>query len=350
MRNPNGYGSVVKLSGNRRRPYCARKTVGWNEKGHPIYKVIGYYADRTEAMIALAEFNNNPWDLASSNMTLNELFELWKKHKAPKLGISNQNCLKSSYRYLKKYEKMKYRDIKAHHMQETIDTCGKSYSTQANIKNIWWHLDKVALEYDVINKSYSSLLTSETTPPTKRERFSDKEIHSVWELYEKTENGEKFDLFPAEWVDTILILIYTGFRITELLEMKTTNIDLDKGTFTGGIKTAAGKNRVVPIHSLIYKMVEKRVLQGSEYFISFKGNKMPLHTYREIWKKITGYLDINKTPHEARHTFESLLDSKGANRKCIDLMMGHASKDIGNRIYNHKTLQELKDAIELITR
>lgn len=31
-------------------------------------------------------------------------------------------------------------------------------------------------------------------------------------------------------------------------------------------------------------------------------------------------------------------------------MMGHKSKDTGNRIYNHKTLDELKEAIELITR
>lgn len=59
------------------------------------------------------------------------------------------------------------------------------------------------------------------------------------------------------------------------------------------------------------------------------------------------YLNINKTPHECRHTFESVLDSKGANRRCIDLMMGHVSKDVGNRVYNHKTIDELKTAIEL---
>lgn len=54
MRNPNGYGSVVKLSGNRRKPFFARKTVGFNDKGHPIYEPIGYYAERKEAMMALA--------------------------------------------------------------------------------------------------------------------------------------------------------------------------------------------------------------------------------------------------------------------------------------------------------
>ena len=37
MKNPNGYGSVVKLSGNRRNPFAARKTKGWNDKGQPIY-------------------------------------------------------------------------------------------------------------------------------------------------------------------------------------------------------------------------------------------------------------------------------------------------------------------------
>ena len=63
MKNPNGYGSVVKLSGNRRKPFTARKTTGWNDKGHPIYLTIGYYATRQEGLIALAEYNRNPYDI-----------------------------------------------------------------------------------------------------------------------------------------------------------------------------------------------------------------------------------------------------------------------------------------------
>ena len=57
---------------------------------------------------------------------------------------------------------------------------------------------------------------------------------------------------------------------------------------------------------------------------------------------------LHHTPHECRHTFETKLDSAGANRKCIDLLMGHVSKDTGNRVYNHKTLDELKATVELI--
>ena len=59
-------------------------------------------------------------------------------------------------------------------------------------------------------------------------------------------------------------------------------------------------------------------------------------------------LNMKHTPHECRHTFRTKLDSVGVNKKCIDLMMGHKSKDVGERTYTHKTLEELKEAIELI--
>ena len=65
---------------------------------------------------------------------------------------------------------------------------------------------------------------------------------------------------------------------------------------------------------------------------------------------MTERFSIPGTPHSCRHTFESLLDSAGANRKCIDMIMGHVSKDTGNRVYNHKTLKELQAAVELVQR
>lgn len=60
MKLPNGYGTVYKLSGNRRRPWIARKTIGWSEEGKQLYYTIGYFKTRAEAMAALAEYNKNP--------------------------------------------------------------------------------------------------------------------------------------------------------------------------------------------------------------------------------------------------------------------------------------------------
>ena len=75
MRLPNGYGSVFKLSGNRRNPWVARKTVGWTDNhekrtSYPKYKAIGYYPTRKAAMEALVEYNKNPYDLGKASMTL----------------------------------------------------------------------------------------------------------------------------------------------------------------------------------------------------------------------------------------------------------------------------------------
>lgn len=347
MKNPNGYGSVVKLSGNRRKPFWVRKTTGFNEKGHPIYDTIGYTVTREEGNILLAEYNKNPWDVDRIKITLQELFDLWLEKKWIKLGTSNQKSLKSAYKHIKKLSNMKYREIKAYHMQDCIDNCGRGYSTQGSIKNLWVHLDKFSLELDITTRCYSDLLTSDPVPDTNRDRFTDAEVNKVWSAYKEYLDGKDFGNVPAEWLDTILIFLYTGFRISELLNLKTKNVNLKDNTFKGGVKTNAGKDRIVPIHSDILQIVKNRLKFDSEYFLNVNGRKVKTTAYRTNWNSLMAYLEIDKTPHECRHTFESVLDSNGANRKCIDLMMGHVSKDVGNRVYNHKTLEELKTAIEL---
>ena len=78
MKLPNGFGSIYKLSGKRRRPWVAAKTFGWqfDEEGQRIKQkrqVIGYFATRQEAMTALVQYNENPYDLDSNKITFSEL-------------------------------------------------------------------------------------------------------------------------------------------------------------------------------------------------------------------------------------------------------------------------------------
>ena len=127
------------------------------------------------------------------------------------------------------------------------------------IKNLWGHLDKFALELDITSRCYSDLLTSEPIPETNRNRFSDEEIESIWVLYNEYKAGKGFGDLPVSWIDSVLIFLYSGFRISELLGMRVSDIDLKAQTFKGGIKTDAGKKRIVPIHSLIFDMVKNRV-------------------------------------------------------------------------------------------
>ena len=339
MRNPNGYGSVVKLSGNRRNPFVVRKTTGWNDKGHPVYLTIGYYPTREDGMIALAEYNKNPYDVDIRNITLKKLFEKWSETILPKLGSSLQRSLKSAYKHVKKLDELKYRDIRSFQMQDTIDNCGYGYSTQAAIKNLWGYLDRFAMEVDVIQKMYSVLTTSAPVEESHKEPFTEDEIKILW------------DHADEPWVDTILIMLYSGWRILEFCTLKTADIDLNDQIMKGGVKTRTGKNRIVPIHSAIFPLIKARFNPTSEFFLTDKnGAPIPEHQYREIFKETLSKYGITHNPHETRHTFRTRLDSAGANKKCIDLMMGHKSKDIGERVYTHKTILELQTAIELITR
>jgi integrase len=336
IKNPNGYGTVAKLSGNRRRPFVVRKTKGWDDRGYPIYDVIGYFETREEGMLALAEYNRNPYDIDAAKITLKELFEKFKEKKLPKMSKSSQGSLKAAYNHCKKIENMKYKEIKSFHMQDCIDNCGKGYSTQGAIKNLFGQLDRFALELDIITKSYSTLITSEPIPETTKRPFTDEEVDALWKIKDQ------------EWVDSILVFLYTGFRISELLGVKTADVDLEAGTITGGVKTQSGKNRIIPIHSKIKYIIERKVAEGNEYLFSYNGKRISSTQYYTFWNEIMKQLGIEKTPHECRHTFRSRLDSAGANKKCIDMLMGHKSKDVGERVYTHKTLDELKEAIELI--
>ncbi len=333
MKLPNKYGSISKLSGKRRRPYIVRKS---DETGACM--IIGYTATREEGLAMLAAYNANPWDIDKAKITLQELFDLWQEKKAPKLGKANQSSLKSAYKHCSKLGGLPYKQIKAYQMQDIIDNCGKGYSTQGAIKNLWGHLDKFALELDISSSRYADLLTSDPIPETSRQPFTKEEIAKLWE-----HQGE-------EWVDTVLIFIYSGWRISELLALRQEDVDLAAGTMKGGIKTKAGKGRIVPIHPKIQGIVQKRFEQSqSGYLFEYNGKKLNQTQYREFWAEVMAALEMDHTPHECRHTFETLLDAAGGNRRCIDLLMGHTSKDTGNRIYNHKTIEELRATVELIS-
>lgn len=336
MKNPNGYGSVVKLSGNRRRPFAVRKTAGWNEKGQPIYISLGYTATREEGMIMLAEYNKNPYSLDHYNITAEELYKLWFTSENGKMSTSLRNAMSAAWQHCAPVYKLCYKDIKSHHMQSCIDSCPLSYSTKSSIKNLFNHLDKFALELDIITKCRSALITSPPVPETSRVPFTEEEIDALWSA-----SGD-------EWADTVLIFIYTGLRISELLDMKCSDVNLKENILTGGTKTAAGKNRVVPIHPRILPFIKARVESGGEYLINVNGKKCTKSKYYTIWNKIMASHRMEHTPHECRHTFRSRMDSAGANKRCIDLIMGHKSKDVGERVYTHKTLEELHQAVELL--
>ena len=333
MKNPNRYGCVCKLSGNRRRPWIVREGTSGKQRA------IGYAATKEEALLMLAEYNRSPYDIDMNRLTLENVYELWLETKAPRLSASNRRGLTGAYKnYFSDLKKMQYSQIRAFQMQRVIDNCGKGYSTQARIKNLWRHLDRFAKEMDIIQKYYSDLLVSDSIPDTTRTVFTKAEIENIW------------DNASLPWADSLLFLLYTGFRISEMFALRTEHIDLNENIITGGGKTRAGRNRIIPIHSKNLSIVRERFSASKGgYLFEHKGKMVNETTYRRLWGELMEVLETEHTPHECRHTFCSELDSNGANSVCIDRLMGHRSPSTGKRIYTHKDIEELRKTIELIS-
>jgi len=233
---------------------------------------------------------------------------------------------------------MPYREIKSFHMQAIVDACGRGHSTQNQIKNVFYHLDRFALELDLIERRYSGLVTVAPKPESARRPFTAAEVRALWAF-----RGDK-------WVDSVLVLLYSGWRISELLSLRLCDVDLAAGTMRGGVKTRSGRGRIVPIHSKIFDIVRFYHERGSVFlFENSRRRPVGYDVYRQHWHGVMGRIGAFHTPHECRHTFRSRLDSAGANKVCVDLLMGHKSVDIGERVYTHKSVEELKNTIELIT-
>ena len=340
MRNPNGFGSVYKLTGKRRKPFIARKTIGWDEKGKQLYQTIGYYEKRELALKALIEYNANPYSIEVSTITFKEVFEKWSEQKFKEVSNSSINAYKASFAFCEDLYDIKFVDLRSDHMKEIINECEKGHATKRKIKVLFNQLYAYAMEHDIVTKDYSEYVkVGANEEESDRKPFTQDEIELLWD-----------NVYRMDFIDTILIMIYTGIRIGELLIIENENIDIDQRTMKGGIKTEAGKNRIIPINYKILDFVKKRKSQGGKYLIkNHEGNEMRYwNYYEEKWKKIMEQLEMDHKPHDCRHTFATLMDNAGANKVSIKRIMGHSSTDITDKVYTHKDIEELKKAIDLI--
>ncbi|MFG6322000.1 MAG: tyrosine-type recombinase/integrase [Lachnospiraceae bacterium] len=347
IRNKNGYGAVVKLSGSRRHPYEVRVNTRMDERYYPVYDVLGRFATREEGLIALAEYNKNPYDLNKSKLTFHELYEAYYHDKYELSGKtfskSSMNCTRSAYNHMELLHDRLYKDLRANDFKaafsQTKDGKALSHAMQEHMKNLIIQMDKFALENDIISKGYASfakITVDEDDKPGVP--FTPDELMKLWQ--HKNE----------PWVDAVLIYTYSGWRISELNSMPLKDISLSDWTFRGGVKTAAGKDRIVPIHSAIRQMTASRMSgNGSRLFMeNGKPVSNTLLSKRFKAALVASGITTPHTVHDCRHTFTSLLDTAGANPICIDRLVGHASKSITSKIYTHKDIEELRAAVELI--
>lgn len=350
MKLPNSFGSVHKLPGNQRNPWRVRKTNGWvwdPESGicKQQYITIGYYPTQKEALQALAEYNANPYDLSASTITFEEVYAKWSEEHFKTLGASTIRGWKSAFSYCKPLYQMHMKDIRVNHLEQTIKNADVGDNTKRRMKSLFNLIYKYSMKHEIVDKNYAQLCDSvkEPEPEIIRIPFSDLEIQKLW------------DNIHIPFADMVLIGIYTGFRPQELSILQIDDIDLDLWTITGGLKTDAGKNRIVLIHPRIRELVQQNYdragKMNSNYLFNDESGQSALLNYGRYsrrFSKIMKRLNMTHKPHDTRHSFITLAKTAGVNEYILKLIVGHAVEDITEKIYTHRSIEDLHREIQKI--
>lgn len=343
LKKPNGYGSVIKLSGRRRKPWAVRVT-DCIVDGKQSYRYISYHETKKAALEALAQEQICPTS-PKTKITLSELFDEWKQTKAyQSLSRDTQYNYDAAYNHLSPLHNTVFNDLRTVHLEKLIDGLEKngkplSSSSKNKVKLLCGLLYKYAMQNDICNKNYAQFIKL-----TKQEK-KEKEIYNQDEIKILFEHDNEPD------VDTILILIFSGMRINEMLMLSKNDIDLENDTITGGLKTDAGRNRVIPIHPKIKKYILNRYAKATDKLFTKNDNEPISDNYyrKNIYYPLLERLGIQKkTIHCTRHTTATLLAECGADVNAIKQILGHTSYAFTADTYTHVNVNFLQEAISKI--
>jgi integrase len=365
MKLPNGYGTVEKLPGNRRRPYAVKVSYWESRDGEPPKrrrKNLAYFEEKKQALAYLAEYNAGhivkEHEIYSHTLTFSELFDRWMKYKKSlKNGLTEDTWknYKIAFNLYAPIHHKKINIIRAVELQECITANNtKSRSMVGCMRIVLKGMWNYALLNEMVDKDITQGLVFEHTDSANpiHTRFTDKEIKALWEAVGIVNN-----------VDIILIYIYTGVRPAELLEIKREDVHLDERYMIGGLKTDAGHNRIMPLHEAIVPFIKERLDRGRPYLITNKyGNQYTRAVYHNCnFNTVMANMQMNHTPHDTRYTFAALADNAHMNEICKKIIMGHSvankdgtafktgdTNDVTSGIYTEKTIKQLVDEVNLL--
>ena len=347
MKLPNGFGSIKYLGPRRRRPYAVYPPVEeWTRSGPVSPPALAYtetWEEGYEILTARKMELEGKIKLKGPvyidrTPTFAEVYDRYFQEKyfnsPKKYSQSSIRSTQAAFRNCSALHDLRFGQLRYEDLQEIVNRCPLKHSSLELIISLLHQMYAYAMKYEIVDKDYSVYLyMPKAEDDESGEPFSPRELKVLWE--------HKSD--PV--VSMILIMCYSGYRISAYSSLE---VNLKEKYFRGGVKTAAGKNRIVPIHSGIYEMVVER----------WKGCDLLGCSPAAFRKSMTSCLEslgisqVNgkkHTPHDCRHTFSSLCELYGVSDNDRKRMLGHSfGGDITNQIYGHRTVEDLRKEIEKI--
>jgi integrase len=344
-------------------------TVGKTPDGRPICKPLkpeSYFLTYNDAYTALVEYNKNPYDLEPS-ITVKELYEKWTEEYFKTLkSDASARAVNSAWTYCSSVYDMRVMDVRARHVKGCMDegvavVRGVEQQPSATMKNKIKSLFNLmldyALEYELVDRNYSrsfnlsdEVIKEIVTVKNGHIAFTDEEMKLLWD-----------NVDSKRYIDAILIQCYSGWRPQELGLIELENVDLENWIFKGGMKTEAGTDRVVPIHSKIRPLVVQKYKEaevlGSKYLFNCtdpdsnkKNIAFTYNRYQNGFNRIRDELKLNPEhrPHDGRTHFVTFAKKYGVDEYAVKYIVGHKISDITEKVYTKREFEWLKEEIEKI--
>lgn len=283
----------------------------------------------------------------------------YEKRYSPHTVVAYQNDLDQFYSFLKiQYEIDNIREVTHPMIRSWLaslieeKTSPRSINRKlSTLKSFYKFLLKEGVLAVNPMRRILSLKTSKTLPV-----FVEKNKMEM--LFEKTDFGSGF---PALRDRMILEILYaTGMRLSELINLKETDIDFHQSELK--VLGKRNKERLIPFSNKFAELL-KTYLREKMTWLENDGSVKTSFTKEDCWlilinngkktypgfiyKTVTKYLSqvttLQKTsPHVLRHTFATHLLNNGAELNAVKELLGHASLS-ATQVYTHNTIEKLKE-------
>jgi integrase/recombinase XerD len=236
--------------------------------------------------------------------------------------------------------------------------------TDLNLNNYISNLFSIGLKSSSINRKISSIKhfylfllkkkviknspADEITTP-KQEKYlptsmSEDEVESLLRSPKASIKIERRDKAMIE------ILYATGMRISELVNLKLTDIDFNRSVLK--VFGKGSKERLVPYgekaaEALRIYLEDRKKLDSKDVFLSNRGTRI---TRGAFWQRIKIYikrenLKSSISPHTLRHAFATHLLNRGADLRSVQILLGHSDLST-TQIYTHIAKKRLGEILK----
>ena len=374
-RRPNNAGTVVKLSGKRRKPYCAR--ISSDERdimtGKKKQIIIGTFETKLEALNALSLYHmtvqktlsDKEADAIDANLynqimqrknahvpTFAQLYDNVDRNYISKLSSSAKRGYAASFKRINKLHDRPITELSLKKIQSVFDELKRTTTKDSlsDSKRIVKMVFKEAIIQELISKEDD--LTEYINIDTDFE--GTKTVHRSFNINEISKLIED-DTYESK---VILIYIFTGCRAIELLNLPKENIHIkeicnDDGVerevsyIIAGVKTTSGKNRIIPIHKVIEPYIIE-MLKKDNVLLRYP-QKSPYDAFKvQLFLPLMKRLKMNHLPHDTRHTFSTLAEMYNLNEYMVKKILGHKYQDLTKDVYTHTLVNRLYTEIHKI--